>query len=97
MVFEAADRVGGQVVLAGQVGWRKDLASIIDWRKRMSAFGVTIKCNHFADDAMIKTENPNVVIIATGGVPHTDWLDGDVNILSTWDVLSGMALLKGGC
>ena len=96
VVFEAADRVGGQVVLAGQVGWRKDLASIIDWlEKECQHLGVTIKCNHFADDAMIKTENPNVVIIATGGVPHTDWLDGDANILSTWDVLSGMASPEG--
>ena len=61
----------------------------------MPAFRVSIKCNHFADDAMIKSENPDVVIIATGGLPYTEWLDGDANILSTWDVLSGMASPEG--
>ena len=96
VLLEAADRVGGQVVLAGQVGWRKDLSSIIDWlEKECQHLGVEIKCNHYADDAMIKAENPDVVIMATGGLPHVDWLDGDANILSTWDVLSGMASPEG--
>ena len=96
VVFEAADRVGGQVLLAGKVGWRKDLVSIIDWLEReCQHLGVAIRCNQFADAEMIKAENPDVVIIASGGLPHTDWVEGDANILSTWDVLSGMASPEG--
>ena len=96
VLFEAADRVGGQVLLAGKVGWRKDFISIIDWLEReCHHLGVEIRCNHFADQDMIMAEQPDVVIIATGGLPHTDWLEGDANILSTWDVLSGMASPEG--
>ena len=40
-------------------------------------------------------EAPDVVIIATGGLPHTDWVDGNATLLSSWDVLSGMASLEG--
>jgi len=96
VLFEASDKLGGQVLLAGKLGWRKDLNSIVDWLARECAhLGVDIRYQHYADDAMIKAENPEVVIIASGGLPHTDWVEGDANVLSTWDVLSGMAHPEG--
>lgn len=96
LVFEAASDVGGQVLLAGKVGWRKDLVSIIDWLEReCQHLGVEIRLNHYADAEMIKAEKPDVVIMATGGMPHTDWVDGNAKILSSWDVLSGMAAPEG--
>ncbi|NBQ84070.1 MAG: FAD-dependent oxidoreductase, partial [Alphaproteobacteria bacterium] len=96
VLFEASDKLGGQVLLAGKLSWRKDLNSIVDWLAReCEHLGVDIRYQHYADDAMIRAENPDVVIIATGGLPHTDWVEGDANILSTWDVLSGMALPEG--
>ena len=96
VLFEAANRLGGQVLLAGKPGWRRDLLGIIDWLERECAhLGVDIRLNSYADEAMVRAESPDVVFIATGGVPHTDWVEGDAVLLSSWDVLSGMASLDG--
>ncbi|MDC1115785.1 FAD-dependent oxidoreductase [Alphaproteobacteria bacterium] len=96
ILFEASDRLGGQINLAGKVSWRKDLNSITEWlAAECQRLGVDIRCNHFADEAMILSENPDVVIMATGGIPHTEWVEGNANILTTWDVLSGMASPEG--
>ena len=32
---------------------------------------------------------PDLAIVATGGVPQLDWLDGHEHCMSAWDVLSG--------
>ena len=61
----------------------------------MGRLGVTVRMNHFADRDSVLAEAPDVVFIATGGMPHTDWVDGDAKIISSWDVLSGMASLEG--
>jgi 2,4-dienoyl-CoA reductase-like NADH-dependent reductase (Old Yellow Enzyme family) len=96
VLFEAANRLGGQVRLAGKPGWRRDLLGIIDWLERECAhLGVDVRLNSYADQATVRAETPDVVFIATGGLPHTDWVDGDANLLSSWDVLSGMASLDG--
>ena len=96
VLFEAANRLGGQVLLAGKPGWRRDLLGIIEWLERECAhLGVDIRLNSYADEAMVRAESPDVVFIATGGVPHTDWVEGDAVLLSSWDVLSGMASLDG--
>jgi len=96
VLFEAANRLGGQVRLAGKPGWRRDLLGIIDWlEQECGHLGVDIRLNSFADEAMVRAESPDVVFIATGGLPHTDWVEGDASLLSSWDVLSGMASLDG--
>jgi hypothetical protein len=44
----------------------------------------------------VLAERPDVVVIATGGFPHTDVLEsGNELVTSTWDVLSGNAALRG--
>jgi len=96
VLFEAASRLGGQVLLAGKPGWRRDLLGIIDWLEReCTHLGVDIRLNSYADEPVVRAETPDVVFIATGGLPHTDWVEGDASLLSSWDVLSGMASLDG--
>jgi len=41
---------------------------------------------------MVKAEAPDVVFIASGGIPDTDYVPGGENALSVWDVLSGQEL-----
>ncbi|MBT3706407.1 MAG: FAD-dependent oxidoreductase [Proteobacteria bacterium] len=95
-LFEAADRAGGQVLLAGKVHWRNDLNTIIDWlEKEIQILAVDIRFNYFAEKADILAENPDVVIIATGGTPNTDWVNGNARVVNSWDVLSGMVQLTG--
>ena len=96
VLFEASSKLGGQVLLAGKPGWRRDLLGITEWLERECArLGVTVRLNSWAERQDILAEAPDVVLIATGGVPHTDWVEGDATILSSWDVLSGMASLDG--
>lgn len=96
VLFEAAGRLGGQVLLAGKLDWRRDLLGIVDWLEaECGRLGVTVRMNHFADRESVLAEAPDVVFIATGGMPHTDWVDGHAKIISSWDVLSGMASLEG--
>src|SRR3546814_15346489 len=41
---------------------------------------------------LVRAENPDVAIIATGGLPNTSFLpDGEDLVVTTWDILSGAA------
>ena len=96
VLFEASAKLGGQVLLAGKPDWRRDLLGITDWLEReIDRLGVSVRLNHFAEREDILKEAPDVVFIATGGLPHTDWVEGNASVLSSWDVMSGMASLDG--
>lgn len=91
VVFEAASKPGGQIRLTAQSHRRREMISIIDWRmSQCEASGVTFKFNTLADAQVVLAESPDVVIIATGGLPHTDVLSsGNELVVSSWDILSG--------
>ena len=90
VLFEASAELGGQVILAAKATWRGDLIGIVDWLKsEVEILEVDVRYNVFAGDAEIEAENPDVVIIATGGVPDTDVAPGCENVISVWDVLGG--------
>ncbi|CZT37001.1 NADH:flavin oxidoreductase [Rhizobium sp. 9140] len=91
VVFEAANHAGGQIRLTAQSERRREMMSIIDWRMgQCEKHGVTFHFNSWADADTIATENPDVVIIATGGLPHTDVLTtGNDLVVSSWDIISG--------
>ncbi|WP_306005150.1 NADH:flavin oxidoreductase [Aquicoccus porphyridii] len=93
IVHEAANDPGGQVRLTAQTSRRAEMIQLIQWRfeecKRMA---VEFRFNSFADKEIVLAENPDVVIIATGGLPHTEVLaEGGALVVSTWDILSGDA------
>ncbi|MBZ0216346.1 MAG: NADH:flavin oxidoreductase [Fimbriimonadaceae bacterium] len=91
IVFEAASEAGGQVRLAARAKRRAELIGIIDWRLEECAhMGVTIHYNRYAEATDIMTENPDIVIVATGGMPNTDILEaGAEHVVTTWDIMSG--------
>jgi 2,4-dienoyl-CoA reductase-like NADH-dependent reductase (Old Yellow Enzyme family)/thioredoxin reductase len=91
VVFEAANHPGGQIRLTAQSERRREMISIIDWRmSQCEKRGVTFRFNTWAEADTIAAENPDVVIIATGGLPHTDVLtDGNELVVSSWDIISG--------
>ncbi|WP_135503993.1 NADH:flavin oxidoreductase [Roseovarius aestuariivivens] len=90
-VFEAADQPGGQVRLSAQTTLRTDMIGIIDWRMaQCQAMGVTFHFNTFADASDVTGTDPDVVIIATGGLPNTETLEAGNDLAVTpWDILSG--------
>jgi NADPH-dependent 2,4-dienoyl-CoA reductase/sulfur reductase-like enzyme len=91
VVFEAANDAGGQIRLTAKSERRREMISIIDWRmSQCEKHGVLFHFNTWAEAETIEAENPDVVIIATGGMPHTDVLTkGNELVVSAWDIISG--------
>jgi N-methyl-L-proline demethylase len=96
IVFEAANKPGGQVRLAAQSPRRREMLGIVDWRMtQCAAKGVEFRFDTLADVDDVLATKPEVVIIATGGLPDTDVLTaGHESVVSTWDILS--AAVKPG-
>ncbi|MBV8650881.1 MAG: FAD-dependent oxidoreductase, partial [Alphaproteobacteria bacterium] len=95
-LFEAADRLGGQVLLAARASWRRDIVGIIDWRRQeLERLGVDVRLNAYAERADVLKEQPDVVIVATGGTPDIEWLPGADLCTSVWDAISGAVPLAG--
>ena len=90
VLFEAADKLGGQVRLATGATWRRDLIGLVEWRQREAErLGVEVRLNTFAERADVLAEKPDVVIVATGGVPDIDWVPGAEHCTTVWDAISG--------
>ncbi|TCV68589.1 NADH:flavin oxidoreductase [Neorhizobium sp. S3-V5DH] len=91
VVFEAANDPGGQIRLTAQSERRREMISIIDWRmSQCEKLGVTFHFNTWAEADTVAAENPDIVIIATGGLPHTEVLSkGNELVVSSWDIISG--------
>ncbi len=91
IVHEAANDPGGQVRLTAQTPRRAEMMQLIQWRfAECERMGVTFHFNSLADADTVRAEDPDVVIIATGGLPHTDVLrEGNDLVVSAWDILSG--------
>ncbi len=89
-LVEASGVLGGQVLLATQASWRRDLIGIVDWRvEELEHLGVAVHYNCFIDPDTVETEDVDVVIVATGGLPDLDWIDSASHCTSVWDVLDG--------
>ena len=90
-VLEAASEAGGQVRLASRQSRRSELIGIIDWRlQRCATLNVDIRFNRLADLEDVQALTPDVVVIATGGLPNPDLPEGGAELaLSSWDVIAG--------
>ncbi|MBR9652773.1 NADH:flavin oxidoreductase [Thalassovita aquimarina] len=90
-VFEAADAPGGQIRLTALQERRREMMSIIAWRyDQCVKMGVNFHFNVFADADDVVATTPDEVIVATGGLPHTEVLgEGNNLVVSSWDILSG--------
>jgi 2,4-dienoyl-CoA reductase-like NADH-dependent reductase (Old Yellow Enzyme family)/thioredoxin reductase len=91
VVFEAAADAGGQVRLCAQTKRRAEMIGITDWRMaQCAALGVEFRFNTWAEAEDVLAETPDVVIVATGGLPEKDILaSGNDLTVSAWDILSG--------
>ncbi len=96
VVYEALDSPGGQINLLSRSKRRKDMIGIIEWRlAECEKFNVKINYNVLAYKEMILSQNPDVIIIATGGVPNLNNIqEGSDLAISTWDIISGNANIE---
>jgi N-methyl-L-proline demethylase len=91
VLFEATEKAGGQILLATRAPRRRDLIGIVDWRiAELERLGVGVRFSTYASEADVLAESPDVVFVATGGVPNAEILSGGNDlVVSTWDVISG--------
>lgn len=93
IVFEAQPDPGGQVRLTAQSPRRREMISIIDWRmSQCAARDVIFHFNTWAEAEDITALNPDVVIVATGGMPNMELFETGkeaANVVSAWDVIAG--------
>ncbi len=90
-VFEAAPDPGGQVRLTAQSPRRREMIGIVDWRMaQCAARDVAFHFNTYAEADDVRALDPDVVVIATGGMPEVSILDeGNDLAITGWDILSG--------
>jgi NADPH-dependent 2,4-dienoyl-CoA reductase/sulfur reductase-like enzyme len=93
VVFEAAAEPGGQVRLTARNPRRREMISIIDWRMaQCAARDVEFRFNTWAEAGDVVAEAPDVVIVATGGLPDTRLFESRKDqefVVTAWDLISG--------
>ncbi|PHR51153.1 MAG: N-methylproline demethylase [Robiginitomaculum sp.] len=93
IVFEAQSEPGGQIRLTAQSPRRREMMSIIDWRMaQCAARNVEFRFNTWAEADDITSLAPDVVIIATGGLPNTELFEAGKDtpdVVTTWDIIAG--------
>jgi hypothetical protein len=102
-LVEASSNAGGQLRLAASGSWRKDLIGIVDWRlAELARMEVEVRFNLYAELDDVVRHRPDVVIIATGGVPNMESLPGHELCKSVFEALTepppreGSALVYDG-
>ncbi|MGE0502900.1 MAG: FAD-dependent oxidoreductase [Rhizobiaceae bacterium] len=92
-VLEASSKAGGQVLLAAKNPRRRELVGIVDWRlAELERLGATVRYDIWAERDDVLALAPDVVVVATGGVPQNPPLEtGDDLVTSSWDVIAGAA------
>ncbi|MGA8262459.1 MAG: N-methylproline demethylase, partial [Arenicellales bacterium] len=90
-LYEAASRAGGQILLASKVERRREIVGITEWLiAEVEAAGVEMVFNRLAEACDVLADEPDVVVIATGGIPNTGFLsNGEELVTTTWDILGG--------
>jgi len=91
ILIEAMGEAGGQIRLAAQNKRRRELIGIVDWRlAQCQRLGVDIRYNTIADAGLVQSLAPDMVIVATGGVPQNNaFTQGAELAVSSWEIVSG--------
>ena len=93
VLLEAAGEPGGQIRLAARSRRRSELIGIAEWRvAQCEKHGVAMRLNQLAEADDVLAEEPQVVIVATGGLPNTGIVEqGQELVVSSWDIMAGHA------
>ena len=88
-LFEALQQLGGQVNLAAMTGWRQGLTGITDWLSaELEILRVDVQTGRYVEAGDVLAEDPDFVILATGGLPIRDLPEeGSDLTLTAWDFL----------
>jgi len=97
-LYEAARRVGGQVLLAQRLPGRAEFGgAATNLAGEAERAGVRIVTGVRVDATLVRREQPEVVIVATGARPRRPPLElvGEPPVLDAWQVLGGAEVPVG--
>ncbi len=96
LIFEASDRLGGQLNLASKGLTRRQIAGVVDWLvQEVDLLGVDVRLNQYAEAQDVIAEKPDMVVVATGGWPNEVGIPGGDMAISSWEILGGDARVSG--
>ena len=94
-LYEKEASLGGQMPLSAAIDERCEMGAFVKpFAEQAKAAGALIAVGVKVDEDLVKSEKPDVVILATGGeplCPHIPGMDAE-NVEYAWDVLAGKAV-----
>ena len=77
-LYEATDRLGGQVNLIVRTPHWEEFSAVVEWRARqLEKLGVDVRLGVAVQARVVAQRSPDVVVVATGSTPRTDgWYSG---------------------
>jgi 2,4-dienoyl-CoA reductase-like NADH-dependent reductase (Old Yellow Enzyme family)/thioredoxin reductase len=95
-LYDKTNKLGGQLYIASVAPLKQETSLLIKYLvTQVNKSGVKVVMNTEVTGDIIKTEKPDIVIDATGGIPISPGsikgIDND-NVIQAWDVLAGKAM-----
>ena len=91
-LYESAGKLGGQVNLAQLLPGRTEFGGLAtNLRRELENESVEIRLNMPVTPKLVNEEGPDAVIVATGAVPFSSYIEGaeDAHVVTAWQVLEG--------
>jgi len=92
ILLEKKNVLGGQVTLAAIPPYKDEVSNVVRYlESQLSKFGVRTELGKEATPESVELLKPDVVILATGGLPYIPTIPGidRENVITAWDVLGG--------
>ena len=93
-LYERAEKLGGQLLVAAQAPGREEMSVPVSYYlAQLDRLGIDVRLGAEVTSEMIRSEEPAVVIVATGGRPAALEVPGGngANVVQGRDVLTGAA------
>lgn len=88
-LWEAQQKLGGQMLLAAVPPDRQEITPFTDYLVRqVQMLDIDVHLNTYVDAALIEKENPDSIILATGGQPVFPQVFRKEGSMTAWDLLA---------